>query len=77
MLTLGVVLPIWGLNRKLKVAKDAANAANSAKSRFVATVSHELRTPMNGVVGYAGLLGRTRLSEEQRDFVQLIDTSAQ
>lgn len=77
VLTLGVVLPIWGLNRKLKVAKDAADAANSAKSRFVATVSHELRTPMNGVVGFAGLLSRTRLSEEQRGFVQLIDSSAQ
>lgn len=72
-----VVLPIWRLNRKLNVAKDAAEKASQAKTRFVATVSHELRAPMNGVVGFAGLLSRTPLSEEQRDFVKLINTSAQ
>jgi signal transduction histidine kinase/CheY-like chemotaxis protein len=77
IIVLGVVLPIWRLNRKLSAAKDAAEKANQAKTRFVATVSHELRAPMNGVVGFAGLLSRTPLSEEQRDFVKLIDTSAQ
>jgi len=74
---LAVVLPIWRLNRKLNVAKDSAEKADQAKTRFVATVSHELRAPMNGVVGFAGLLSRTPLSEEQREFVKLIDTSAQ
>lgn len=77
IIVLGVVLPIWRLNRKLSAAKDAAEKASQAKTRFVATVSHELRAPMNGVVGFAGLLSRTPLSEEQRDFVKLIDTSAQ
>ena len=49
-------------------AKQAAEAANIAKSRFLATISHEVRTPMNGVLGMLELLRKTQLNEKQRGY---------
>ena len=51
-------------------AKQAAEAANIAKSRFLATISHEVRTPMNGVLGMLELLKRTPLSDKQYGFTE-------
>ena len=60
---------------ELEAARDAAQTASEAKSRFLATVSHEIRTPLNGILGMADLLGDTRLTAEQRSYVDAVRDS--
>ncbi|MCM2562581.1 response regulator [Lutimaribacter sp. EGI FJ00015] len=62
---------------ELHEARMVAEAANRAKSAFLATISHEIRTPMNGVVGMADLLSETTLTEEQQLYVTTIRNSGQ
>lgn len=58
-------------------AKEAAEAADRAKSEFLAVMSHELRTPMNAVVGFASLLAQSPLTESQQQFVGTISSSGE
>lgn len=74
-----VVLPLYAstLIRKLSNAKAQAEAANRAKTLFLASVSHELRTPLNAIIGFSGLMAGTNLDVEQRGIIRTIGSAGE
>jgi PAS domain S-box-containing protein len=61
---------------ELQRTRDAAQTATIAKNEFLANMSHEVRTPLNGIMGVSQLIRTTALSEEQLDYMNMLDSSA-
>ncbi|MEO1629950.1 MAG: PAS domain-containing protein [Bacteroidota bacterium] len=74
---IGVLVEQREAERILLDARDRAQAANRAKSAFLAAMSHEIRTPMNSVIGFAELLGMTELTPQQHGYVDRIMRSGE
>ena len=73
---LGWLLPLIRLNRRLHAARVGAEAANTAKGRYLAFISHEIRTPLNGIMGVVHLLRDEGLTRAQAELVGLIEQCA-
>lgn len=62
---------------ELEIARQEADAANKAKSDFLAIISHEIRTPMNGIIGIVQMISQTSLDEKQSEYIDVIKNSGE
>lgn len=77
---LSVLVDISGrktMEEALRLAKESAEAANKAKSRFLSTMSHEIRTPMNTILGMVDVLRGTELSGRQQEFLRTLELAGE
>lgn len=82
VITLAVIMAYatWSiakLEKRLMSSENEAQNSNKAKSAFLANMSHEIRTPLNGIIGMSQIMSDTRLSPNQRDYLDTIETSSQ
>ncbi|WP_245189721.1 response regulator [Lunatimonas salinarum] len=74
--SIGNAIARKNLEERLRNSKEMAEKASVAKSEFLANMSHEIRTPLNGIIGFTDLLGKSEMSDSQKQYVNIVNQSA-
>jgi len=71
------ILPLYRLNVQLRLAKESAEAANAAKTRYLAVITHEVRTPLSGIISLTGLMRDDSMSPEQQKMLNVVQSTGE